>query len=91
MKSNRCSTGHSTPTTSEAARVAQSYPPDHPDASAESQFPAVPYDDPAWDNTDRWVLGPWLPEGATLSPSANGFPRMVRRAPKSGGRRHGRL
>lgn len=84
MKSNHSSsTGRSTHI---------SYPSDHADASTSSEFPDVPYDDPAWGDPDRWVLGPWLPEGAMLVPSGNGFARMVRRTPRSKGvKRHGRL
>jgi hypothetical protein len=88
MKSNKCSTGRST----RQPRETTSYPSDQSDASTEAAFPPVPYDDPAWDDTDRWVLGSWLPEGLVLVPTArNGFAKLMRRAPKSGGRRHGRL
>ena len=33
----------------------------------ESQ-PEIPWDDPAWDDSDRWELGPAIPPGTVLTP-----------------------
>lgn len=65
-------------------RETTSYSSDHSDARTENQFSPVPYDDPAWGDSDRWELGPWLPEGMVLVPTGrNGFARMMRRVPRA--------
>lgn len=43
-------------------------PDEYPRAHVQLPEHQASYDDPAWDDPDRWVLGPWLPDGAVLVP-----------------------
>jgi hypothetical protein len=67
-------------------RAFTSYPPDQSEASVDPEnYPEIPYDDPAWDDPDTWVLGCWLPAGTVLKDPSSGFRFIVGRT-KGGSR-----
>ncbi len=59
---------YSTPEGSTGPSALTSYPSDHAEASPCDGFPEVSYDDPAWDDSDVWELGPAIPPDAVVLP-----------------------
>jgi hypothetical protein len=38
------------------------------DALNETRYPIVAYDDPSWDDADRWTISPAIPPGTAIVP-----------------------
>jgi hypothetical protein len=51
--------------TARAPRESVSYPAEHSEATRSIPFP---WNQPEWNDSDRWERGPWLPVGAKLVP-----------------------